>query len=183
MRLMRAICMFFLFFAGLTASASGIGLFVERLRDLNAERCPYCQRVIRPGDIHESAETILSTEFGGRLQEKGLSTTDEKETRSLKVLIYRFQERRGGNFAVERPASVGFHVHLYDGPTLLRVFVYDETQRPLSENVFRFPTFVRRGARWVTAGELAREGVDKAVDALTEEISSRPTPQSAGSER
>jgi hypothetical protein len=161
--------------AALAGSASAVGLFVERLHNVNVDRCPYCQRLIRPGDIHESAERVLSTEFGGHLDEKGLHpTSDEKgQERTLKVFVYRFEERRGGNFAVERPASVGFHTHVYDGETLTRVFVFDETQRPLSENVFRFGSFVKRGARWVTAAELAREGVEKAVDAVAEDAGAR----------
>ena len=47
---------------------------------------------------------------------------------------------------------------------LVKVFVFDETQQPLSENIFRFFTFLRRKARWITAEELSREGVHKAVD-------------------
>ncbi len=175
MQLMRTVlCTCLLFFTAVLP-ASPLGMFVERLQDRNAERCPYCHRLIRPGGIHESAETTLSTEFGGRLEEKGISTADEKDRRALKVLIFRFEERRGGNFAVERPASVGFHSHLYEGDTLLSVFVFDETQRPLSENVFRLPSFLRRGARWVTAGELAREGVYRAVDALVQETKEERT--------
>ena len=86
------------------------------------------------------------------------------------MFIYRFQEREGGNFSVVRPASVGFHVHLYEGDKLSGVFVFDETQQPLSDNIFRFFTFLRRGAKWITAGELAREGIHKAIDALGNDL-------------
>lgn len=65
-----------------------------------------------------------------------------------------------------RPASVGFHVHLFEDGKLVDVFAFDETQQPLSENIFRFFTFVKRGGKWITAGELAREGIHKAVDSL-----------------
>jgi hypothetical protein len=86
------------------------------------------------------------------------------------VLVYRFQERRGGNFSVERPASVGYHVHLMAHGGLVKVFVFDETQQPLSDNVLRFFTFLRRGAKWITAEALAREGVDKALDSMEQNL-------------
>jgi hypothetical protein len=43
---------------------------------------------------------------------------------------------------------------------------FDETQKPLSENLFGIGQFASRGVRWVTAEELAQEGVKKAVDQL-----------------
>ncbi|MGD0228971.1 MAG: hypothetical protein ABSC19_01270 [Syntrophorhabdales bacterium] len=171
MRIVSAIVAAILIVAGASAPAFALGLYVERLQDLNENICPVCHRVIVPGDIHENAETTLMTEFGGALEEKGIKYTQEKgEAQYLNVLIYRFQERRGGNFAVERPASVGFHVHLFDQSGLARVIVFDETQQPLSDNIFRFFTFLRRKARWITASELAREGVRKAVDDLADDL-------------
>jgi hypothetical protein len=50
------------------------------------------------------------------------------------------------------------------------VYVFEETQQPLSENVLDLPAFVKRGAKWVTAGELAREGVHKAVDRFADDL-------------
>jgi len=109
----------------------------------------------------------MATEFGGALGEHAIPYTTEKgQPTYLNVFIYRFQERQGGNFSVVRPASVGFHVHLVENGVLTDVFAFDETQQPLSDNIFRFFTFLKRGAKWITAGELAREGVHKSVDAL-----------------
>ena len=57
---------------------------------------------------------------------------------------------------MERPASVGStSISLTERPR--EVFVFDETQQPLSENIFEFFTFLRRGGRWITA-EGCREG-------------------------
>jgi len=106
----------------------------------------------------------MATEFGGALGEHSISYTTEKgQATYLNVLVYRFQERQGGNFSLVKPASVGFHVHLFENSVLTDVFVFDETQQPLSDNLFRIFTFLQRGATWITAGELAREGVHKAV--------------------
>lgn len=167
MRLISAFLALFLLLVSLPGTAADLGLYVERLNDPSAIRCPYCHRPIVAGTIHENAEGLLATEMGGSLDEKGIAHTGEKgQGRYLHLFIYRFQEREGGNFSVVRPASVGFHVHLYEGDRIADVFVFDETQQPLSDNIFRFFTFIRRGGKWITAGELAREGIHKAIAAL-----------------
>jgi hypothetical protein len=38
---------------------------------------------------------------------------------------------------------------------------FDETQRPLSENLFKIGSFVRRKASWLTAEELSSVGMDE----------------------
>ncbi len=167
------VCVFaaFLLAAGIAGPASAIGLYIERLGNPEAVECPFCHKAILAGGIHENAVATLATEFGGLLAERGIPYSAEKgQERYLHILVYRFQERQGGNFSVAKPASVGFHTHLYDQKSLVAVFVFDETQQPLSENVLRFPTFLKRGARWITASELAREGVHKALNALGERL-------------
>ena len=171
MRVTAAFFTFIVLLAGLAGLSRGqgapMGLYVEGLTDSSAVRCPYCHRAIVPGRIHQNAEDVISTEMGGSLEERGIPFTRAPgQARYLQVLIYRFQEREGGNFSVVRPASVGFHVHLFEGDKLIDEFIFDETQQPLSDNIFRFFDFLRRGAKWVTAGDLAREGIHKAIDAL-----------------
>jgi hypothetical protein len=77
--------------------------------------------------------------------------------------IFRFEERIGSHIGAEKPASVGFDVHLirlrdkkivWDGK-------FDETQRPLSENLFKIGSFMRRKASWLTAEELSSVGMDE----------------------
>jgi hypothetical protein len=171
MRVARIIGAVILVLFGLSGPAHALGLYVERLDDTSVNFCPVCHRVIVPGSIHENAEDVIATELGGALFDAGIGYTQEPgETARLHVLIYRFQERRGGAFSVERPASVGFHVHLFDESGLEKVFIFDETQQPLSENIFRFFTFLSRKARWITAGDLSREGVRKAVDSLADDL-------------
>jgi hypothetical protein len=38
---------------------------------------------------------------------------------------------------------------------------FDETQRPLSENLLKMGAFVRRKASWLTAAELSSVGMDE----------------------
>ncbi len=79
--------------------------------------------------------------------------------------IYRFRQRVGKAYSVDTPASVAFGIHLIrvaDG-RLLWVRHFDETQHSLSENLFKLPTFVRRGGVWLTAEELARFGLHETM--------------------
>ena len=82
--------------------------------------------------------------------------------------VFRFAERIGSSVGVEQPASVGFDLHLIrlkDGAEVWRGRM-DETQRPLSENLFKIFSFFRRKAHWLTAEELASVGMDEALRRL-----------------
>jgi len=74
-----------------------------------------------------------------------------------------FRERVGYKYSAERPASVTFGVYLIrvsDGE-MVWGNIYDKTQQSLSENVLQASTFFSRGLKWVTAQELAEDGVDE----------------------
>jgi hypothetical protein len=75
--------------------------------------------------------------------------------------IFRFRKRVGGEYSVEVPASVAFDIHLIrtvDGRVLWSGHL-DETQRPLSDDLFGLSQFLRRKAKWVTAKEMAISGL------------------------
>jgi hypothetical protein len=82
--------------------------------------------------------------------------------------IWRFEERIGSALGVERPASVAFDLHLYRVKDAKMVWDerFDETQRPLSENLLKLPSFLRRKASWLTAAELASDGLDQILRRL-----------------
>ena len=76
--------------------------------------------------------------------------------------IYRFRERVGGKYSVDLPASVAFDIHLIrveDGRVLWSAHL-DETQQPLSDDLFRLNLFLRRKAKWITAKEMAISGIE-----------------------
>ena len=76
--------------------------------------------------------------------------------------IYRFRERVGGEYSVDLSASVAFDIHLIrveDGRVLWSAHL-DETQQPLSDNLFRLGLFLRRKAKWITAKEMAISGLE-----------------------
>ncbi len=82
--------------------------------------------------------------------------------------LFRFEERIGSRIGVDRPASVGFDVHLLRVKDGKRVWdgKFDETQQALSENLLKMGSFVRRKASWLTAEELSSVGMDEMLKQL-----------------
>lgn len=76
--------------------------------------------------------------------------------------LYRFEDRVGKDYAAESPASVAFDLHLIDCLEQRVVWSghFDERQQALLEDLGYIGTFFRRGGRWVTAEEMAREAMD-----------------------
>ena len=79
--------------------------------------------------------------------------------------IFRFNERQGNRASVISPASVAFDLHLIDVNSGKIVWTanFDQTQRPLSENLLELSAFIKRKASWVTAEELAQGGLEDIV--------------------
>jgi hypothetical protein len=123
------------------------------------------------------AYAIISSE-GSHDFLSGLSGTDTAVASHLKLYvnagkqagadavlvghIFRFKERKGNRASVETPASVAFDLHLIDVNSGKIVWTgnFDQTQRPLSENLLELGSFIKRGASWVTAEELALGGLE-----------------------
>jgi curli biogenesis system outer membrane secretion channel CsgG len=84
--------------------------------------------------------------------------------------VVRFRNRVGEDLGVQSPASVAFTLQLMDVKRgdIVWTAEYQETQKPLSANLFAIGDFTRRGAKWLTAEELARDGVQKAVEQLNQ---------------
>lgn len=80
--------------------------------------------------------------------------------------IFRFEERKGSDYAAAEPASVAFDLHLVDARTgdVIWCDTFDATQQALSENLLNINLFINRKGRWVTAAELAAEGLDTMLD-------------------
>jgi hypothetical protein len=82
--------------------------------------------------------------------------------------LFRFEERIGSSLGVERPASVGFDLHLFRlrDEKIVWEGRFNETQRSLSENLLKIVSFFKRKASWVTAEELASGGMDDLLKKL-----------------
>jgi len=91
--------------------------------------------------------------------------------------IFRFRERIGTRYSVDLPASVAYDIHLVsvaDG-RLLWSGHFDETQQPLSENLFKLGSFLRRKARWITANEMAVSSLKDILKSFP--VSNKPEPK------
>ncbi|MDP3940407.1 MAG: hypothetical protein Q8R92_20015 [Deltaproteobacteria bacterium] len=80
--------------------------------------------------------------------------------------VLRFDELRGSAYGAERSASVAIDTHLMDARTgaLLWEGSYQEAQATLSENVASFGTLVQRGAKFLTASQLATWAVEQILE-------------------
>ncbi|HLE18774.1 MAG TPA: hypothetical protein VI728_10875 [Syntrophales bacterium] len=77
--------------------------------------------------------------------------------------LFRYRERKGYPYSVEKPASVAFDVHLIrvsDGIVAWRG-AFDKTQSSLMENILQIASSFKTGGRWLTAKELTEEGVSE----------------------
>ena len=121
----------------------------------------------------EKVEQALSKQekriFEGKPKSSSIELGKELGSDFISIgFVFRFEERIGSSVGVDRPASVGFDIHLLrlkDGAEVWRGRM-DETQRPLSENLFKIGSFFRRKAHWLTVEELAGVVLDEVLRRL-----------------
>jgi len=79
--------------------------------------------------------------------------------------VWRYRERVGRPAGAASPASVGFAVYLIEVTSgkMLWSGKFAETQQALSDNVLDTWAFVKKGAKWLSANELARYGVKEVL--------------------
>ena len=86
--------------------------------------------------------------------------------------VLRYRERVGDEWGAKSPASVAFVLELVDvrRGDVIWSSRFDETQKALSENIFALGDIGQRGIRWLSADQLAQDGVRKAVGQLHQTI-------------
>jgi hypothetical protein len=130
-------------------------IFLERLQE-------YKQFTVLPPESSEEVYRRLSATGKAPLTDILKLTGGELGADGVLIgYVYRYRDRKGYSYSVEKPASVAFDVHLVrvaDGLIVWRG-VFDKTQSSLMENLFQLSSFYRYGIKWVTAHELAEEGV------------------------
>jgi hypothetical protein len=160
-------------FAVICKADEGIGISVEKVESNEGiGRCKYCGRFIKNGNVHRDALIIVGKQLEEGLYARKIKFSGGKERdQYINVYIYRFEERKGGNYSVEKPAGVGFHMHLFENNTLKQVFIFDEDQQALTDNLLGIGKFFKRGGKWITVEKLSEEGIEKGLDALMEDVS------------
>ena len=84
--------------------------------------------------------------------------------------VYRFRERVGIGYSVDSPASAAFDVHLVDVSSrrILWTGHFDETQRSLSENLFKIVDFLKRKGAWITVNKMAVPALEDMLQTFPE---------------
>ena len=109
------------------------------------------QGAVLPRGDAETVAAIAASQFGA--------------TAIVIGTVARYQEREGGSSGALRPASVSFDFSVYAAPGAAPAYRahFDQTQVPISANVFSALRYPGHGMRWLTAADLARWGADLAV--------------------
>ena len=119
--------------------------------------------LVSPDRVEGIFEQVTSTSFKMSLPEAIQKVGAELEADGLIVgYVYRFRERRGYDYAAEKPASVSFEIQLYrcqDGVLVWKGF-FDKTQKSLMEDMLSASYFVKDRGKWITAKELTSQGMD-----------------------
>lgn len=111
----------------------------------------------------EQQETLL-TEYNQNRSVQALYIAKKSGADAvLTSMVNRYQERAGQDYSIDYPASISFEYRLVleeTGQTLCAGF-FDETQQSITENILSFKKTLKRGGKWITTEELAREGVEE----------------------
>ena len=83
----------------------------------------------------------------------------------LLFTLQRFTEREGTEYSIVSPASVAFDYKLIQAETgqVICSGVFNETQQPLLADMFQFFKKAQRGIKWLSAEELARDGLQQKI--------------------
>jgi hypothetical protein len=122
-------------------------------------------QIVSEREIEEVGQTLGSLSEAGRLRRLGELVYADAV---LTAQVQRYRERIGNEVGAKSPASVAFVVDLIDvrRGDIVWSGRFDETQKPLSENIFAIGDVSQRGIRWLSADQLMLEGVKKAVNQL-----------------
>lgn len=82
--------------------------------------------------------------------------------------VLHWREREGSRAGVTKPAHVRLEIFLISARTgrVAQRFIHDVEQEGLADNLLTMGDFLRRGAGWITAEELADEGIQKSIQEL-----------------
>jgi hypothetical protein len=126
-------------------------------------------QIVSDSEVREVSESVAPSNDMGRLRKIGELVYADAV---LTGRVLRYRERVGSEIGVKSPASVAFTLDLIDvqrGDVIWSAR-FDETQKGLSENILALGDIRERGIRWLTAEQLAQDGVRKMVNQLHQAI-------------
>jgi hypothetical protein len=109
----------------------------------------------------DQLEALLGTASGNRQQLIKVAGEKLNCRAALLLTLERFRERLGDEYSATDPASLAFEFRLVDSidGEVLCYGQFDETQQAVSENILAIDKAFKRGFKWITVAELAREGL------------------------
>lgn len=139
------------------------GLFIEKLQNIK-------EIEILPQDKVAGVYKRINTESLKMTLPKIISKTGKELEADVVAIgfVFRYMERIGYDYSVEKPASVAFEINFInpkDGSIIWRG-VFDKTQKSLMEDVFQIASFYKGGGKWLTARELAGQGMNQVFKTL-----------------
>lgn len=122
-------------------------------------------QIVSEREVREVAQTIPPGADIARLRKIGEMVYADA---LIVGRVERYRERIGNEWGAKTPASVAFVLDLVDvrRGDIIWSARFDETQKPLSENIFALGQVKQRGIRWLTAEQLTHEGVQQVVAEL-----------------
>jgi hypothetical protein len=130
-------------------------------------------QIVSESEVREVGQSVTSGGAGERLKQIGEMVYADAVLTSR---LQRYRERVGDEWGAKSPASVAFILDLIDvrrGDVVWSA-TFDETQKSLSDNIFALGDISSRGVRWLSADQLAQDGVKKAVGQLHQLIARGP---------
>ena len=131
-------------------------------------------QIVGDSEVRDVADTLGAMSEAARLRTIGEMAYADAVMMSR---IQRYRERVGNELGAKSPASVAFVLELVDvrrGDVIWSAR-FDETQKPLSENIFALGDIGQRGIKWLTADQLMQDGVRKAVAELHQLLARNPS--------
>ena len=131
-------------------------------------------QIVGDSEVREVADSLDSMSEPARLRRIGEMVYADAV---MIGRVQRYRERVGNELGVKSPASVAFVLDLIDvrrGDVIWSAR-FDETQKPLSENIMAIGDIGQRGIKWLTADQLMQDGVKKAVAQLQQLLVRNPT--------
>jgi len=109
--------------------------------------------------------SILERDYRSTL-EKLLEQADAARVDMIIVpIIVSWTERKGGEAGVVSPAELDMDIFLINvaDKTVLKRIHFSEQQEALTTNLLNAPSFFKRGGKWVTTLELAKEATQLSI--------------------